>query len=421
MAKTKVFVVTHWYPSCTSATRGLFVKQMATIIQTFSQVVVIHPILDENTLYSVEKSDDVITTYYIRHGGFLARRWNLIQEKRRKKRFSVFDQLQKKMLSWILLYIMFILVVIKGSMEIMKLEGRPHLFHAHVYKISFPIVILSRMTRIPAILSVHASNFLTNEISLMDYLIHVRFIPFYKLVLPVSTTLAAHLRKFHVPSKKIVIIPNPITIDDEPSTTGECPRNKLNSSPDERNLKRHPVTIGVITNFYEVKGLKVLFKSLQNLMREGITNFRLLIVGSGEYQQKYIQLAEKLGIKDRIDFLGALPHEKVIAFLREQIDFYVHPSIRETFGISLGEAIACGKPVVATNTGIAPMVVTKENGLLIPPNSVNALTEALKAMLQQHARHDPVAISRSIENQFDPPSIAQKLKKTYLKVLKPPN
>jgi len=94
-------------------------------------------------------------------------------------------------------------------------------------------------------------------------------------------------------------------------------------------------------------------------------------------------------------------------------DFTVLSSRFETFGTVVVESLACGTPVLATGTGIAPEVITRENGLLIPPGDGTALLDGLERMLDHCRTFDRFAVRRTIEGKFTAGRIAGQLMDIY--------
>ena len=108
-------------------------------------------------------------------------------------------------------------------------------------------------------------------------------------------------------------------------------------------------------------------------------NIQLAIVGEGTAEPSLQALARELNITGRVSFHGALPHAALPQFYRA-IDAGVFPSIAdEAFGITIAEAMSCGKPVIASHIGGIPEVVGNEGscGLLVPPADAAALATAM--------------------------------------------
>jgi glycosyltransferase involved in cell wall biosynthesis len=108
----------------------------------------------------------------------------------------------------------------------------------------------------------------------------------------------------------------------------------------------------------------------------------LLLVGDGELRPPAERLARSLGIADRVHFLG---RRKDVPELLKMADIYVHPPAFEGFGIAVAEAMAAGKPIVATNVpGLAQVV--GDAGILVPSSNPEALAAQIAALMKSHER-----------------------------------
>lgn len=95
---------------------------------------------------------------------------------------------------------------------------------------------------------------------------------------------------------------------------------------------------------------------------------------------------ERLGIENHVRFVGALPHRELVDCYR-RADLVVNPSLSESFGISVVEAMACGVPVVATRVGGMPeTMLDGETGLLVEAENSDRLAEAMNAILADRDR-----------------------------------
>ena len=122
------------------------------------------------------------------------------------------------------------------------------------------------------------------------------------------------------------------------------------------------------------KGVDILLKALLQVIKE--KEAKLILVGSGN-QKYYRGLAQALGISDKAIFLGRVP-DNTLRLLYSSCDFFVLPSRLEGLGIVILEAMAAGKPVVATNVGGIPEIVKPaENGILVEPNNKDELAQAI--------------------------------------------
>lgn len=128
------------------------------------------------------------------------------------------------------------------------------------------------------------------------------------------------------------------------------------------------------------KNLDFLLEAFR-LILTGVPSARLVIVATGPEEQHLKDLAENLGISDRVIFTGYLPQSQLISCYHGA-DLFVFPSVTETQGLVLLEAMAAGLPVVAVDAyGVSDMVSNGRDGLLVPPR-VEEFAAAVGRMLQ---------------------------------------
>jgi glycosyltransferase involved in cell wall biosynthesis len=91
------------------------------------------------------------------------------------------------------------------------------------------------------------------------------------------------------------------------------------------------------------------------------------------------------------------------------------PSRSETFGVVYVEAIACGKPVLATRCGGPESIVTAENGLLVDTGDVDALAGAMRTMTATARSYDAHAIRRQFLERFSRAAVVDRLEDVYVR------
>jgi rhamnosyl/mannosyltransferase len=126
------------------------------------------------------------------------------------------------------------------------------------------------------------------------------------------------------------------------------------------------------------KGVEYLIEAMKKV------DAKLLLVGEGHLKESLISLADKIGIRDKIVFMGRIDDEDLIHYYHA-CSIFVLPSIAnsEAFGIVQLEAMACGKPVINTElpTGVPWVSVHGETGITVPPRDSSALADALNVLL----------------------------------------
>ena len=147
---------------------------------------------------------------------------------------------------------------------------------------------------------------------------------------------------------------------------------------------------------------------------------RLVLVGDGEYRPALVALAARLGVAGRVIFAGALPAERMPAVYRSA-DLVLGTSfVNETFSIAACEAMACGRPVVASAFGgFREVVADGETGRLVPPQAPDALAAALDAALADPARLAAwgAAGRARVERRFAWPVVAAHVRQVYARAL----
>lgn len=149
----------------------------------------------------------------------------------------------------------------------------------------------------------------------------------------------------------------------------------------ELGLRDDGAVIGTVCRLVEPKkGLRILLQAMAELARRyGQPPCQLLIVGDGPSRHELEVLREQLGLCSWVVFTGS---RRDIPRVLHALDAFVLPSLYEGFGIAILEAMAAGKPVIATAVGGIPeFVLPDETGLLVEPGNVDALADAIDRLL----------------------------------------
>ncbi|TME98539.1 MAG: glycosyltransferase, partial [Chloroflexi bacterium] len=160
---------------------------------------------------------------------------------------------------------------------------------------------------------------------------------------------------------------------------GERIRAELGVRPDE-------LLVGNVGRLALQKGQRHLIAAMP-LLLERVPFAHVVIAGGGDLEEYLRDLASEVGVADRVHVLG--PRKDVPA-LMHAIDVFAMPSIWEGFGLVLLEAMAAGRPIVASRVATIPeVVVDGETGLLVPAGDPVALADALAQLA-----HDPAMARR---------------------------
>jgi len=148
-----------------------------------------------------------------------------------------------------------------------------------------------------------------------------------------------------------------------------------------RELMLHDESICLmIARLHEEKGFKVLFDAIPIVVSH-VPNMVVLVAGEGPHRATLAAGARRRGLDHMVRFLG---QRSDIPELISLASVVVLPSLAESFGFVLLEAMSLGKPVVASTTGGIPEVVSHgETGLLVPPGDVLSLADSIIRVLLQ--------------------------------------
>jgi glycosyltransferase involved in cell wall biosynthesis len=182
-----------------------------------------------------------------------------------------------------------------------------------------------------------------------------------------------------------------------------------NSAP---KAKTHFLSIALLS---EQKGLRYLLQAARLLVQRGVTSFDITIGGDGPARAQLERMVRDLGLADRCRFLGLLPPVEVRDWI-QQSDVMVMPSLHETFCIVLGEAMACGKPVLATRCGGPEFVVTPETGVLVEVANPQALANAMGDFISNKVKFDSSCVRQSVVERFGEEAFLRHISAVYEQV-----
>ncbi len=179
-----------------------------------------------------------------------------------------------------------------------------------------------------------------------------------------------------------------------------------------------------VARLTEKKGTKYLIDAFATVYKY-FKNVKLVIIGTGELEDALRKQVIKLGLNDKILFLGAQPHENVIEWMQKS-DIFCLPSITANSGDTEGlgmvflEAGLCKLPVVATDSGGIPEVVLdSKTGYLVPERDSDKLAEKLLLLLKDENIRKKMGenAKATIKERFDINKQTEKLEEIYKEIL----
>jgi glycosyltransferase involved in cell wall biosynthesis len=251
---------------------------------------------------------------------------------------------------------------------------------------------VARVARVPAIVSsIRARNIEKRRWQFLLDRITLRWVD--RVVFNSQRIIPFALQHEGVRADQVVCIPNCVQIERQarPVTRTEA-RSRLDVPSDA-------FVIGTVGRLYRQKGHQFLLSAFKKVLSV-VPNTVLLIIGDGPLRSQLEAEALRLGIGERTRFLG---ERADVPDLLDLLDLYVQPSLYEGMPNAVMEAMAVGRPVVATNVdGIQELVTHGETGWLVEAGNPEALAEQIIYALQNAETCSSVgaAASRRMHSAF---------------------
>jgi len=245
-----------------------------------------------------------------------------------------------------------------------------HVMHSHEFATNVYGSLLSLVSGIPIVTTAHGKNYYAEK---WRRRLAYRFAARQSTMVAVSEDLKRFLtQRVGIPPGNIRVVHNGIdlhryALSERHSTT----RKDLGIDA------RQPV-IGTVGNLFAVKGQTYLLRACAVVARD-FPDFVLLVAGEGGQLGALEDEARSLGIGGNVKFLG---FREDVPYLLQAMDVFVLPSLSEGLPLSILEALALQKPIVASNVGGIPEVVKDGvTGYLVPSKDPKALAEKIILLL----------------------------------------
>ena len=147
-----------------------------------------------------------------------------------------------------------------------------------------------------------------------------------------------------------------------------------------KKTKMNPFTVGTIKSIEIHNGIDCLIEAANILINHRNKDINFIIVGDGAIKREMEKKSEELKLENRVKFIGYISHEKVIEYY-EKLSIFIAVSTRESFGVSVLEAAACGLPSITSNVGgLIEVNSNNKTGLVISANDPLSLADSIDAL-----------------------------------------
>lgn len=379
----EVLFIPSWYSTEKNPTNGSFFKEQALALKSAGVNVILAYV--EISLENISEEDSKVKIYY--DNSILVYR---IKEKKIRKTGNIGTMLAFK----------------KGIKKIYKkLEedkrGNFDIIHLHSTPwAGLGAVSISKVSNTPLVITEHSSYFSRYKVSKIEELFfkYIMKNAFYNIC--VSETLKKYVQKYT--SNNIDIIPNMVNVDE------------FSIANNEDKTREKKFSFACVCYLNKNKSVDNLIKAF-SLEYKG-KDVELVIGGDGPEKSYLENLSKELEIETQVIFKGALSRKDVIKEM-QNCNVFVLPSIFETFGVVLIEALACGKPVITTRNGGADGIVNELNGKVVDVGNIELMANAMKVIKDNYEIYNNNLIREDCIKRFSSENVANEIIGVYNKII----
>lgn len=259
-------------------------------------------------------------------------------------------------------------------------KNKIDIIHTHLSTAGFIGSLAARLAGIPSVAHVHGLNTAV----------------WYKsatAIIAVSEAAKAHLVSQGVSPKKIRVVHNGVDL-----TRFEIV--SLNDAKERLGYEPGTPVFGAFGRLSREKGQVTALRAMPLLLKDH-PRARLMFVGAGDDSSPLKSEAEELGISGNVDFMGFAYD---VRRYMSACDVVIAPSLKEGLGLSALEAMALGRPVVASAVGgLNEVVVPEETGFAVPPGEPEPIADSLRTLMNGNGLADRMGSlgRKRVEEQFD--------------------
>jgi glycosyltransferase involved in cell wall biosynthesis len=252
------------------------------------------------------------------------------------------------------------------------LRGNYDIIHSHLPRADlFGSLALSIQSTHPC--------FISSKHNQHDFLNH----PLFKVFLKIEASRENHIiaisdavRRYYI---NLNLVPNPKSISVIHYGIDVDSIRNAAQKDDTPLTQTNKITIGTVARLTKQKGLSYLLHAMPGILAKQ-PNIHLVIVGSGEEEEKLKGIVTNHSLQNHVTFAGFQTNP---ATWMAAMDIFILPSLWEGFGLVLLEAMALARPIIASNVGPIPeIVVNGETGLLVPSQDIDALSNAIVTLAE---------------------------------------
>jgi glycosyltransferase involved in cell wall biosynthesis len=286
-----------------------------------------------------------------------------------------------------------------STLRSLSLYNSAIIFHAHItYPGAFIAQQLSLRQNIPYLITEHMGPFPFDNLKNDQLSKVIRPMKDASEVVSVSSFLAKQVQE--LVGIKTHVIPNVVC-----NISFKLPSNKIYSSG---------FKFIVVSRITYAKGIEVLIVAIEKLLKIR-RDFCVDIYGEGEMKDYFMKLTLSKKLVKQINWLDSI-YPDLVQHTISNYNCLISPSLYESFGVTLIEAISVGIPIIATDCGGPKDIVNDINGLLTPNNNPIELAFAMNTLINTYHQYSKDIIIEDCNNRFSDKIIAQKYNLIYNRI-----
>jgi len=291
------------------------------------------------------------------------------------------------------------------------LRNRPEIVHSSQFNSNFHTRIAARIARVPVVICEEHGLYFWKDWwhRLLDRLL----VHWCDKTIAVSEAVKKfNIENIGIPSEKIKVLHNCIDTDMFQSIK----QSNFSSIRSELGLLESDFVFGHIGTMRHEKNHDILLKAFADMKKK--YPCKLLLIGDGPLHKEIVKLTKRLGIAADVIFTGI---RNDIPSILKALDVFVFPSRNEALGIALLEAMFVGLPVIGTNVGGIPEIISdRETGLLVPNEDCGCLSNAMLELYENATLRGKLgrAAQQYVTENHDPAAYADQMLTMYDEILR---
>lgn len=278
--------------------------------------------------------------------------------------------------------------------------------HLHGYGATTFGRLAGAMRRLPTILHEHAN---LTDTPWYQKVADRALEPFTDIAIAVSQSTADFVVSARqIPRHKVKVVYLGVPLDELSRLRS---RAEIAAVREDLGIRPGEFTIGTVTRLHESKGNAYLVDAARRVL-DARPQARFYVVGEGPLQPALEEQARRLALGDRFVFAG---FARDVAGVMSAFDLSVFPSLWEGTPLTVFEALAMGKPIVATDAdGLLDVLTDDHDAMIVPKRNAEALADAIVRMMDDEGRRSRLAAAARVSGQrYDIGAFVEKMERLY--------